>query len=330
MAVRVGLAVVHGEAHEPPRGPPFSCTCGERVAPDEVALVEAHPALHARLERAERRSTCPGPRAGTPSPAASTRARGSRSRRARAARRPRAAGRRCDAGTRSGGAARSRARRRRRGASPAPAPTPTCRSRLLKNGNASREQSASGHGGQQLARVGSGEREHAVAGADVVEAHRAVVREVRLEPGLVVVLGRGGRDHVAALVGQPRHGHVALDPAPRGAHLRERDPADLARAARSRTGGRGSASAPGPLSSNLAKLVWSSTPTAVAHRAALLADRSSASWRGGSCTPRARRRRASNHCGRSQPKRMPYTAPRSERRSYSGPVLSGRATSRSS
>ena len=79
---------------------------------------------------------------------------------------------------------------------------------------------------EQLPGARACESEDAVALGFVVELHRAVVRQMPLEPGVVVQLrGRCG-DHIEALRLGTGDRHVALDPAARPAHLRQRDSPD--------------------------------------------------------------------------------------------------------
>ena len=90
-----------------------------------------------------------------------------------------------------------------------------------------------------------------------------------------------------------------------------------------------SASAPSPLTTNLAKLVWSSTPTpprTARHSSPTASNQ----------LPRANEYSSTagpafaNQRGRSHPDRTPITAPFATRRSCSGSVLSGRPAGRSS
>ena len=67
-----------------------------------------------------------------------------------------------------------------------------------------------------------------VARGDVLDCDRAVLRRVLADPGEVVPPERRAGDDAEAILRQPRHGEVALDPAPRVQHLRVGDRADLA------------------------------------------------------------------------------------------------------
>ena len=180
---------------------------------------------------------------------------------------------------------------------------------------------------QQLARARAGESEDAVALGYVVELHRAVVRRDAT---------RARRSRAAPWPPRRRRRSAPARYASSSGRTRFRRRACTSASARSaRPPGGGwhrddsrNASAPGPETLNLAKLVWSSTPTA--ERTARHSSPTASNQLPRRNEYSSRSPPGENHSGRSQPNRRPITAPRSDSTSYRGSVFSGRPASRSS
>ena len=163
--------------------------------------------------------------------------------------------------------------------------------------------------------------------------HRAVIRRVRPDPRQVVAAERRPGDDAKAILGEPRHGEVALDPAALVQHLGVRDRTDVAGDAVVRRAVRGRRLSPGPRPRSWRTRSRRTAPPALAARAVLGADRRRPEPPGPAAGPQRlvalRRRSARTSSPAPSPTSRRRPRPARWSRSYVGETCSGRPAWRS-